>query len=332
MRLQAAFASLRCDGDSLMSQAVHPWKLTPGLQQGVQGLAVASCVLALLLTLVVARYRALPVFRLASVPFLVMILTGLPMAFFSLQYWARAPTARDCSVFDWLLNLGFTLSFGPLFAKVWRVWRIFGRQALRVVKITNWMLARMVAVLVVFDIIVLSVWQASDANWTAVTTYQLNTDQSLTSYTSCAPRADRRNAGYLALLGVSKLALLLYGAVIGLATRNVAQTFNESKQIAYALYSTCFTLAVVLTITLLLGLLGNALIATVALGLWWVFFSVLACLFIPKLVELKEKLKTFHHSGTSSLAAANADPALKMQSLDFSFPSLAMIPAEQMSH
>ena len=325
----AAFEKITCDGDPLLTEAVNPWVLNAGLRQAVQGLCIASSALALLLVFVVLRYRALPVFRSASVPFLVMILFGLAMAFLSIQYWVAPATARDCAAFNWLLNLGFSLSFGPLFAKVWRVWRIFGRQALRVVKINNWMLASMVAVLLAFDTIVLSVWQASHASWTAVTIYQVSSDQlSLISYTQCAPRSDGSDTAYLALIGISKLLLLLFGAVMGLATRNVAQTFNESKQIAYALYSTCFTLAVVLAITIGLTLLGDALIAIVALGLWWVFLSVLCCLFIPKLVELRDKLKA-DYSVNHSVTGNTVDQQHKTQSLDFSFPSLALIPAEQ---
>jgi len=104
-------------------------------------------------------------------------------------------------------------------------------------------------------------------------------DQRPRLYSHCAPRSDGSDTSSLFILGGSKLL------VMGMATRNVASTFNESKQIAYALYSTCFTLAVILPITLLLGLLGDSLVMVVALGLWWVAFSVLACVFFPKLAD-----------------------------------------------
>lgn len=112
------------------------------------------------------------------------------------------------------------------------MWRIFGRQVLRVVKITNWQLARMVAVLVAFDIIVLSAWQASDSPWTAQTIYRTENLQ-FWSYTHCSPTGGGKDIVFLALLGISKLALLVFGAVMGMATRNVNQRFSESKQIAY---------------------------------------------------------------------------------------------------
>jgi len=321
-KLNAQFNSITCDGETLLINTPRPWILSDGLTKAVTALVSTCEIIAIVLIGVVLYFRNLPLFRSSSVPFLVMILVGLTISFQAITYWASPATDYNCAVFNWLGNLGFTLSFGPLFAKVWRVWRIFGRAVLKVVKITNAQLGRMVAVLVVFDIVVLAVWQSSDAKWGARTILREENSR-VFAYTHCSPTSG--DTVYLALLGISKAVLLLFGAVMGLATRNVNATFNESKAIAYAIYSTCFTLVVILPVVLLLGQLGDGLVAIIAFGLWWIVFSVLGAIFFPKLSALKEK---WHEHRVHS-ASRTGESGHKSESLGFSFPSLSLIPSEQ---
>ena len=53
----------------------------------------------------------------------------------------------------WLGSLGFTLTFAPLFMKTWRIYRIFDRKALNVVKISNRKLNGLIGVLVACDVV-----------------------------------------------------------------------------------------------------------------------------------------------------------------------------------
>jgi hypothetical protein len=53
------------------------------------------------------------------------------------------------------------------------------------------------------------------------------------------------------VLATTKGLMLLFGALMSFSTRSVAEHFNESRSIAFAIYNVLFTLAVIIPIALL---------------------------------------------------------------------------------
>jgi hypothetical protein len=64
------------------------------------------------------------------------------------------PTNESCSAGFWLSALGFFASFAPMFAKAWRIYAIFFRSSMTVVKISDKRLALKVALAFVMDMVI----------------------------------------------------------------------------------------------------------------------------------------------------------------------------------
>nr|XP_006811891.1 PREDICTED: gamma-aminobutyric acid type B receptor subunit 1-like [Saccoglossus kowalevskii] len=67
-----------------------------------------------------------------------------------------------CKISPWVFSLGFTIGFGALFAKTWRVHRIFTSKTTKRINILDWNLFLFVGILVFIDVIILTVWTTVD--------------------------------------------------------------------------------------------------------------------------------------------------------------------------
>ncbi|KAL3277313.1 hypothetical protein HHI36_012664 [Cryptolaemus montrouzieri] len=71
-----------------------------------------------------------------------------------------------CQAKTWLLTIGFTLSFGAMFSKVWRVHRLTTKAKsdpkVRMKKVQPWKLYSMVSGLLVIDFVIMIAWQLQD--------------------------------------------------------------------------------------------------------------------------------------------------------------------------
>jgi hypothetical protein len=73
--------------------------------------------------------------KASSPVFLLGTVIGLLMLFISGALLARdEPTNATCAGGWWILNIGFYMTFGPLFAKSWRIYKIFMRKEMTVVR------------------------------------------------------------------------------------------------------------------------------------------------------------------------------------------------------
>ncbi|XP_070183606.1 gamma-aminobutyric acid type B receptor subunit 2-like, partial [Littorina saxatilis] len=70
------------------------------------------------------------------------------------RYWCRARA--------WVLALGFTLAFGAMFSKTWRVHAIFTNLKLNRKVIKDYKLILVVMILVMLDVALLVAWQVVD--------------------------------------------------------------------------------------------------------------------------------------------------------------------------
>ena len=86
-----------------------------------------------------------------------VILLGLDSHLTSVKSFPYICTARA-----WILMSGFTLSFGSMFSKTWRVHSIFTNVQLNKKVMKDYQLYLVVGALVVIDIITLTTWQVVD--------------------------------------------------------------------------------------------------------------------------------------------------------------------------
>ncbi len=133
----AALNDIRCDGETLLITLPTVWTLTKGIQTFAYVTVTFGAVAIAALFAFMIRQRGTTVFRSASVPSMSLILCGLALLFAGSLALVSTPSTSSCAAVMWLGSLGFTLTFAPLFMKTWRIYRIFDRKQLHVVKISN---------------------------------------------------------------------------------------------------------------------------------------------------------------------------------------------------
>jgi hypothetical protein len=110
-------------------------------------------------------YRDHPVIRASSVVFTTLTLMGCLMAIITVPLLfptGSALTRGICVARPWLGNLGFCLVFSTLFAKTYRLSRVFNNPTLKQVIITNRSLFKFVGVICGVVVVYLIVWSAVD--------------------------------------------------------------------------------------------------------------------------------------------------------------------------
>ena len=151
-RYVAALDGVLCDGKTMLITLPVIWSLSGGIYYVgvvIAALLSAGCVMAIIATVLM---RSHPVIRSSSPAFLCTSLAGVVCLLLSAVMLVLPPTGAACNSAMWWLDIGFTLTFAPLFAKTWRIYRIFGRKKLSVVKISNRKLGAGVAALLAVEL------------------------------------------------------------------------------------------------------------------------------------------------------------------------------------
>ena len=231
--LIAALESVTSEGGTLLKPLIV-WQLSQSIR--VMGIVLAT--LGLLLTVaaavVVVLYRQHPVFRSAAPMLLLVSFVGLLHVFSAIVFLVLPPASFSCSAFNWCIQLGFTLLLSPILAKAWRIWRIFGRRKLHVVKLSNRKLLAAILAATACDLAILAAWYATDLPSVVTTTQVTSTGGSLdlsqeTDYASCSYSGQSKR--FFAAECVIKGAALAAGVLLAFSTRRVTGTFNESKSV-----------------------------------------------------------------------------------------------------
>jgi len=238
-----------CDGETLLVTLPRIWHLGNGVTVFSYAMEALGFVLVLVTGAILWKYRHRVVLRSSSVPFQFVILAGMAMLFSTLGNVGTYPTAGACQAMAWQINLGFTLMFAPLLLKMWRIYQIFDRRVLKVVKISNQKLGAMLLALLGVDIVVNAAWQIVAPPEASMST--VDEGGRPHSYMMCTgpPGA----IPFLVVIVVEKIVFLLFGCYMGFVTRNVASTFNESKLVAWAIYNVFFSVAVLVPILFFSG-------------------------------------------------------------------------------
>ena len=280
-----ALNSVLCDGKTLLITLPTVWRVTSGMSAGAGSICQILAAVCVGCIVYAFLYRNHPVIRSSSPHFLSMSLLGVAVMLEGTSVLVQPPSFATCSGMAWLWSFGFSLTFAPLFAKTWRIYRIFGRRKLSVVKISNRKLAMVVLAILTLDLVLMSIWQAlSPLQPYTTTDYTGSNPVVQNDYSQCGVAGDGRTM--LALVAVSKGVLLLFGALMAFTTRKVTSTFNESSGIALAIYNVLFSIGIIAPIILVIGAIGDVLVLLLLfLGLWVSCFTA-AILFVPKLLRI----------------------------------------------
>ena len=138
------------DGNPLIRLPIT-WTPNTALLAVTFVLALLAGFLTLLAMAVTIRYHKDAVFRSSSPLFMLVSFFGLLHLSAALVMLTLPANELVCGSFTASLQVGFTLLFAPLFAKAYRIYRIFGRRKLKVVKLSSRRMLLCVALVVLCD-------------------------------------------------------------------------------------------------------------------------------------------------------------------------------------
>lgn len=124
-------------------------------------------------------------------------------------------------------------------------------------------------------------------------------------------------------VGMYKSSLLFFGAVMGFATRNVKATFNESTQIAWAIYNAVLAAILSISIIVFINAIESTLNILVQLFMLWLVCWTWSLLFVPKFHLL------YSQSEAETVEASRSELIPQEKSGGFSFASIAFMSDQQ---
>lgn len=297
--------NIACDGENMLITLPILWHLATGIQTFAIVFAVIgiiSCVASIVFVMI---WKSHHVIRSASYVFMILSLLGLMMMFVSGILLVQPASTENCQTFSWFLFLGLTFSFGPLFTKTWRIYRIFGTRKLKVVSISNRKLLLLTGILFTFKIILLIVWQSQGNLQPMINDVVSSSTSVLTGrpivnrYVQCGLGGGNAEAMFFVVI-IVKCVMFAIGALLAFSTRKVSSTFNESSGIAFTIYNVCFTVGIIGPIIVVISATGDVLILLLSFALLWISFFTTGILILPKMFKVLGKNEADTEGSTSN--------------------------------
>ncbi|XP_054720553.1 gamma-aminobutyric acid type B receptor subunit 1-like [Uloborus diversus] len=147
-----------------------------------------------------------------------------------------------CQARAWLLTIGFTLSYGAMFSKIWRVHRLTTKSKTESKKVHSWKLYVMVGVLLLIDVLILSAWQFIDPLQRKLEDFPLEDPPEETEDIKIQPQLEHceseNNAVWLGVIYGYKGLLLIFGIFLAYETRSVKiKQLNDSRLVGMSIYN-----------------------------------------------------------------------------------------------
>ena len=253
-------------------------------------------------------YRKHKVIKASSPYINLLIIIGCAMGFVSVVFISIenidfhldiSPQAYPflCNIRPWFLSLGYTLAFGALFAKTWRIYRIFKNPWKKNRPLKDHLLIAIVGILVGIDVFILVLWLVIDP----LDIYDFIVDTNVDSFTRELHRvcSDRNVLSitsadftiWIIIIMVMKGSLLLFGLFLVSQTAKIkAEFFQDSKYTGIAVYGVgiCCAIGVPAALFLMYNLVEDVgyLVATATIT--FCSYLILFMVFIPKIVLLRK--------------------------------------------
>ncbi|KAI4489300.1 hypothetical protein M0804_004798 [Polistes exclamans] len=230
-----------------------------------------------------------------------VILLGLDNATLpkSHDYFPSVCTARVL-----LLSAGFSLAFGSMFTKTYRVHRIFTRSRSGVVKnklLQDTQLISLICILLVIDGLVVTLWVTLDPMQRHLRnlTMEMNLqDRGIIYQPQVEVCRSQHTNGWLGALYVYKGLLLVVGVYMAWETRHVKiPALNDSQYIGMSVYSVVITSGIVVVLANLMSDRATLAFVTITALILASTTGTLALLFLPQLANI--------------LAGERADPVVQ---------------------
>ncbi|XP_046389331.1 gamma-aminobutyric acid type B receptor subunit 2-like [Ischnura elegans] len=195
-----------------------------------------------------------------------------------------------CTARAYLLSAGFSLAFGSMFTKTYRVHRIFTRSRSGVVKnkmLQDTQLMSLICVLLLMDGLMVTLWVSVDPMQRHLKNLSLEistTDRSVVYQPQVEVCRSQHTHGWLGALYVYKGLLLVAGLYMAWETRRVQiPALNDSQYIGASVYSVVITSVIVVVLANLISDRATLAFVTITALIFASTTTTLCLLFVPKI-------------------------------------------------
>ncbi|PNF38412.1 hypothetical protein B7P43_G07251 [Cryptotermes secundus] len=239
------------------------------------------------------RYIKLSSPRLNNIAVVGCILVYTAVILLGLDH-ATLPTnthfSAVCTARVYLLSAGFSLAFGSMFTKTYRVHRIFTRSHSGVVKnklLQDTQLISLICVLLLIDGLIVTLWVIIDPIQRHLRNLTLEisaSDRSVVYQPQVEVCRSQYTHGWLGALYGYKGLLLIVGVYMAWETRHVKiPALNDSQYIGMSVYSVVITSAIVVVLANLISERATLAFVTITTLILTSTTATLCLLFLPKL-------------------------------------------------
>ncbi|XP_033225853.1 gamma-aminobutyric acid type B receptor subunit 2 [Belonocnema kinseyi] len=198
-----------------------------------------------------------------------------------------------CTARVYLLSAGFSLAFGSMFTKTYRVHRIFTRSRSGVVKnklLQDTQLISLICILLLIDGLVVTLWVSLDPMQRHLRnlTLEINPqDRGVVYQPQVEVCRSQHTNGWLGALYVYKGLLLVVGVYMAWETRHVKiPALNDSQYIGMSVYSVVITSGIVVVLANLMSDQATLAFVTITALILASTTATLGLLFLPQLANI----------------------------------------------
>lgn len=178
---------------------------------------------------------------IASSPlFLYIMLLGSLFIYAGILTWPLHTNSFMCMFHWWLLGLGFTMMYGALLVKVWRISRIFNGKDLSLIRITNTELIIFMSIALAIEVVILIIWSAAGPSLAVRRSQDVNRPR-LDFMTCTTPTV---GVVMLSIMAAYAAIFIIAGVWLSIKTWKIKYSiYNESRSVAFSMYNLFFFLA-----------------------------------------------------------------------------------------
>jgi len=314
---------ITCNGVSVLAKSsnfnyISSWATPLAWTLSASMVVLGAC---LVVWLYVNRYHK--VVRFAQPEFLCLIILGAVMITFALvplslddqgvQYYSldgvlnlgiSSPKLNcACKVVPWLYLTGFSLEFSALFAKVWRLKKIFLAKHLQRVRLTAFDMAPILAICLLFCWCLCAIWTAvHPLQWTRTAVAFDSSGYMVDSYAHCSSAAFTQ---FYSVVIVFQFVCVFFGMVLCYQTRNVQEDFVENKWITIVLINMMTTMVLTVLLGFFMRQSPSALFAIEVIHVLMTGLGVLVVMIAPKIQMV---MKSAINTGPLVVGETNMSP------------------------
>jgi basic membrane protein A len=260
-----------------------------GLGLAVLILNGAVMVLAVFMVIDTLVYRHTVIIRSSAYIFCVVVLVGVMLGALSSYFWLGRPSDAFCMLRAWLGGLGFSISYGGLIVKNYRIWRIFSVSSLdtKIADSDRALVLKGILPMLSLEVVILILWQTIDP----MRVMQITDSPFLGPneiYLAC------RSVGTwpVVIFFVPKGLLLIGGIVVSYKTRDIKSQFKqykESKEIGWCIMVTVLFAVFTMMVNFMVAYNLLAEVGAFTMATFAVTASLLGFVFGPKVWRLNIK-------------------------------------------